>query len=158
VLASTHLIVNTTARSAAGFHIAAAGRDADVPVLHAWVSAGAWGGRILLQSEGSGCPKCLALWQEHGGHEVPEISEDPDAGEVTEQGCADATFTGPGVDIAEVAAICARTAIGVLLADIGGYPPPANDLLTIRLRGANDTSLEVVAASLPIHPDCDICS
>jgi molybdopterin/thiamine biosynthesis adenylyltransferase len=155
-LAKSNLIINATANTASGYHVAAAGRDAGIPVLHLWVSAGAWGGRVLLQREGSGCPQCMARWQDDEPERVPEWSADPDARESNEEGCANPTFTGPGFEITEIACMAARVAVGMLVAD--SYPPPPGDLITVRLRRTDDADLGVHVTELPVHPSCEICS
>jgi molybdopterin/thiamine biosynthesis adenylyltransferase len=156
VLAGCDLIVNATAHVPTGYHLSATGREAERPVLHTWVSAGAWGGRVLLQCAGSGCMKCLFLHKLEPGA-VPEWSEDPDPRVVTDRGCADPSFTGAGFDIAETSCAATRVAVGALSEPDGGYPPPPGDLLTLRLRRAGDAAVKVAVSSVPIHGDCDIC-
>lgn len=157
-LAGCDLIVNATANVAAGYHVAAAGREAGRPVLHTWVGAGAWGGRVLLQTSGSGCPLCLAHHQEDGDLQIPELPEDPALEEVAERGCANVTFTGPGFELSATAAAATRAAVGLLLADSAAYPLPAGDVLTLRFRGPHTATPEIALTRLPIHPDCSICN
>lgn len=155
-LSRCDLIVNATAHVPTGYHLSATGRYAERPVLHTWVSAGAWGGRVLLQRADSGCMKCLFLHKLKPGA-VPEWSEDPNPQEVSDRGCADPSFTGTGFDITETSCAATRMSVGVLLQRDGGYPPPPGDLLTLRLRGDGDAAVEVAVSSMPIHPNCDIC-
>jgi hypothetical protein len=63
MLADCNLIVHASAHTATGYHVARVGRETDRPVVHAWVTAGAWGARILVQSNSSGCTLCLAWAQ-----------------------------------------------------------------------------------------------
>lgn len=157
-LAETDLIINATANEASGYHIAAAGRAAGVPVLHTWVSAGAWGGRVLLQHEHGGCPQCLALHQANDSPLVPDWPEDQDAGETYEQGCAAATFTGTGFDISDVAATAARVAVAVLLDDAAKYPTPDGNLFTVTLRDKSSAQPFTHVTNMAIHPTCPICA
>ena len=161
-LTGVDLIVNTSADSAAGFHCAKLARLAGTPVLHAWVGPGAWGARILVQrddSRPSGCPECLARWQEGGEIEVPPMPEDPDPVEVLEAGCADPSFTGPGFELAAAAATTARVATQFVAEQVGaGYPPVDFDLLTLGFRTASFARPESWKGQLPVHPDCSICN
>jgi molybdopterin/thiamine biosynthesis adenylyltransferase len=163
-LGACDLIVNATASSVPGYHVAAIGADAETPVIHSWVSAGAWGARILVQRPGqSGCLECVALTQaddktkDETERVVPPVADDPDVQEVMERGCADPTFTGPGFDIVAAAAATARVAVQVLLDDDGGYPPPDFDLLTLDFRNAYRAIPAAAATRLPVHPRCQTC-
>lgn len=159
LLGGCDLVINASAHTATAYHLAALGRDYDVPVLHTWVSAGAWGARVLLQRPGSGCPECLARTQKAppAGVTVPEWSADPTVVAVVERGCADPTFTGPGFELAATAAAACRAAVQVLL-DGNGYPAATYDLATLRFRDATSGEPETVYTRLPPHPDCTICN
>jgi hypothetical protein len=98
-LETCDLLVNATARSVTGSYISLIANDLDLPAIHAWVTAGAWGARLLRQRpRRSGCWDCFALAEDRPppGVEIPLLAHDPHGGEVTERGCADPTFTGPG--------------------------------------------------------------
>jgi molybdopterin/thiamine biosynthesis adenylyltransferase len=157
--AGCDLIVNATAHTATGCHLARLGRESRTPVLHTWVSAGAWGGRVLVQDEGSGCPLCLAYAQTEpvaGAEPVPEVADDPDVIEVLERGCADPTFTGAGFELADAAAAAARVAVQRLL-EGKGYPAHDFDLLTFGFRTSEAAQRSATHSRLPVHPDCTIC-
>lgn len=157
--AGCDVIVNATAHTSTGYHLARVGRDTGTPVLHIWVSAGAWGGRVLLQDEGSGCLLCLAYAQEEpvdGAEAVPEVPDDPDVIEVLERGCADPTFTGAGFELTDAAAAAARVAVQCLL-EGNGYPARDFDLLTLGFRTAETAQRTAIHSRLPVHPDCTIC-
>jgi molybdopterin/thiamine biosynthesis adenylyltransferase len=160
--ASRDLLVNTTANVVTGHFGSRMAHAAGTPILHAWVSAGAWGGRILLQRPGdSGCTECLALHQKpetaREGVEVPKVADDPEVQEVQERGCADATFTGPGFELAAAAAAAARVAVQSLL-EGDGYPLADFDLVTLNFREADAAMPTAIYSRLPIHPDCTICN
>lgn len=167
LLVGSDLIVNASAHTPSGYHLAAVAREAARPVIHAWVSPGAWGGRILVQREEphcSGCPQCLALWQEQAEEgsadvQVPAVASDPSGEEVLERGCADPTFTGPGFELTAAAAATARVVIQVLSQGSEGAPYPAADfdLLTLDFRGPDRSRLESHYSDLPVHPACPAC-
>jgi molybdopterin/thiamine biosynthesis adenylyltransferase len=163
-LASCDLIVNAAANSTAGSYLSAIAHEVDRPVVHTFVSAGAWGARILVQRPGeSACWDCLAYSQKYpernsGGAVVPDVPSDPDVTEVMERGCADPTFTGPGFELAAAASASARVAVQVLLGADGDYPATNFDLLTLKFRDDHDAIPGTVAIRLGIHPDCKVCS
>jgi molybdopterin/thiamine biosynthesis adenylyltransferase len=147
------LIVNATANIATGYHISAVADAAGRPVAHVAVGSGAWGARVLLQRHGvSGCLECLARRQADGG-EIPELPADPEHPEVLDQGCAQASFTGPGFELTSAAAAAARLAVQALL-DGDGYPATDYDLATLTLRGRQDAQY----TRLPRHPECQSCT
>jgi molybdopterin/thiamine biosynthesis adenylyltransferase len=163
LLGGCDLVINASAHTATAYHLAALGRDYGVPVVHTWVSAGAWGARVLLERPGlSGCPECLAWTQKEperaaAGATVPDWSADPAVVSVVERGCADPTFTGPGFELEATAAAACRLAVQALL-DGDGYPAAAYDLATLRFRSADGSEPETVYTRLPPHPDCSICN
>lgn len=158
-LARSDLIVNASADPVVGAYLSRIARETDTPVLHAWVSAGAWGARLLVQRPGeSGCWDCLALAQADGDDRVPPVPSDPDVTEVAERGCADATFTGPGFELAAAAAAAARVAVQVLLEADGGYPGACFDLLTLGFRTETGAVPESSSTRFGPHPSCPTCS
>lgn len=163
-LAECDLIINATANSTTGSYLSTIAHETGTTVLHTWVSAGAWGARVLIQRPGvSGCWDCLALAQsapERLSEDVvvPPVPSDPDVQEVAERGCGEATFTGPGFELEAAATAAARVAVQLLLAEDGGYPAADFDLLTLGFRDADSAVPTVVATRLPMHPDCEICA
>lgn len=160
MLAGCDVIVNASAHTATGYHVSRLGREHGISVVHTWVSAGAWGGRILVQSGSSGCTLCLAWAQSEpvkGVDMVPNVADDPDIVEVLEGGCGDPTFTGPGFELLDAAAAAARVVVQCLL-DGDGYPARDFDLVTLNFRDAISARPGAVYTKLPIHPMCAICN
>lgn len=158
--ATSDLIVNATAASVARRYCSRVAHDAKKPVLHVWVSAGAWGGRILLQRPGeSGCTECLALSQTDPpeGVHVPPMESDPAVQEVMDRGCADPTFTGPGFELAAAAAAATRVAVQCLMHQDAGYPSADFDLVTLNFRDRSTALPRASYTRLPMHPDCSLC-
>ena len=160
-LGAADLIINATANPNAGSYISAIAADARTPVVHVWVSAGAWGGRILIQDpENSACSDCLGAWQDPDAdppsEPIPAISEEPQPEAILERGCADATFTGPGLELTSAAAAAARIAVQELLQG-NGYPPLAFDLATLTFRESDRALPAATYTRLPPHPDCTTC-
>lgn len=154
-LGGSDIIVNASAHGAAGSHCSRLGSERDKTVVHVWVSAGAWGGRILVQRPSkSACWDCLGLWQETAGSHVPDVAADPAPQEVLEGGCADLTFTGANFEIAELSAAAARVVIGEL---VDAYPVADYDLATFNFRFEGNARTEISYTRLGPHPDCTTC-
>jgi hypothetical protein len=162
-LGTCDLIVNATANGTASSYLSTISAEFGKPALHTYVSAGAWGARLLLQRpRASGCWDCLAWWQAAPadertvGIDVPDISEEHSREIVMERGCADPTFTGPGYELGATAASTARVAVGLLL-DGSGYPSPDFDLATLIFRKGSVQRTGERYSALPPHPDCSTC-
>jgi hypothetical protein len=91
------------------------------------------------------------------GVEVPRMEDDPDVQEVMDRGCADPTFTGPGFELAAVAAAATRVAVQTLLDGEGGYPATEFDLVTLNFRDGSSACPTAEYTRLPVHPDCSLC-
>jgi molybdopterin/thiamine biosynthesis adenylyltransferase len=82
--------------------------DLNVPVIHGWISNGAWGGRVLRTiPRQTGCYSCLE------DIEI-EVSSAP-TDEIYPRGCGFPTFAGASYDIYEVATQTVRMATNTLL-------------------------------------------
>jgi len=80
-----------------------------VPVIHAWISNGAWGGRVIRTIPGkTGCYHCFLA------KENAQLSSSPE-GEIYPRGCGFPTFSGASFDIYSVATQTARFAVQTLL-------------------------------------------
>lgn len=158
---ASDIVINATAHDVTGRYCSRIAHEVDTPVLHAWVTAGAWGGRILLQRPvESGCIECLALSQKPEtapeGVEVSSVESDPEVREVMDRGCADPTFTGPGFELAAAAAAATRVAVQSLLSD-EAYPSADFDLVTLNFRDETMANPSATYDRLPVHPECSIC-
>ncbi|HEX8163590.1 MAG TPA: ThiF family adenylyltransferase [Pyrinomonadaceae bacterium] len=94
------------------------------PALFAWVTNGAWGGRVIRMIPGrTGCYECAAR-----ALPAVEPDSDPDAPAVYGRGCGFPSFTGTGFDIASISLLATRLAVQTLLRDeTGGYPDAPYD-------------------------------
>lgn len=164
LLGGCDIVVNATASSNASSYLSLIVAESGIPVVHAYVSAGAWGARVLVQRPGeSACWDCLAWWQTKSAGEdgasamvVPPVAEEHADDVVVERGCADPTFTGPGFELAAAAAAVGRVAVGVVL-DGDGYPAPDFDLATLTFRGGDDQRSSAQYMRLPVHERCTTC-
>jgi molybdopterin/thiamine biosynthesis adenylyltransferase len=159
---SCDVLVNASAHSVTGRHLSGMAFDSRTVAVHAWVSAGAWGGRVLVQRPGqSGCWECLGRYQDEDRERdttiVPQLAADPDVREISERGCADVTFTGPGFEIAAAAAATARIVVQALLQGTDKYPDAGFDLLTVRFRDERTALSSSTYSALRPHPNCSIC-
>jgi len=164
LLGGCDVVINATANSTASSYLSAIAAESATPTIHSYVSAGAWGARLLVQRSGrSACWDCLAWWQATPQEErpegvgVPDVSEEHARAVVMERGCADPTFTGPGFELAAAASAATRSAVGLMLDDDRYYPSPDFDLATLRFRGIDDQRAATDYSSLPVHPGCTTC-
>lgn len=165
LLGGCDVVVNATANGSASAYLSAIAAESETPVVHSYVSAGAWGARVLIQRPGeSACWDCLAWWQAEAGADgddatrqaVPPVAEEHRREVVMERGCADPTFTGPGFELTATAAVVARATVGIAL-DGEGYPAPDFDLATLRFRGAHAQRGATDYRRLPVHERCTTC-
>lgn len=157
-VAGAQLVVNATAAPAPGRWLAALGDALRTPVLHAAVSAGAWGARVHIQRPGaSGCPECLARHQDANDGVVPTWSADPNGDAVVGRGCSQPSFAAPGFELAEAAAAATRASVQVLL-DGDGYPPLDFDIATLTFRDEHFSRPSTSHTPLPRHPECQCCA
>jgi molybdopterin/thiamine biosynthesis adenylyltransferase len=162
LLGDCDIIVNATANGSASAYLSAIAAESGTPVVHSYVSAGAWGSRVLIQRPGeSACWDCLAWWQADaaegsGDAAVPAVAEEHRHEVVMERGCADPTFTGPGFELTAAAAAVARAATGIALGG-DGYPAPDFDLATLRFRDRDTQRGAADYRRLPVHERCTTC-
>ncbi|MFZ3590354.1 HesA/MoeB/ThiF family protein [Bacillus sp. DJP31] len=108
--------------------------ESKTPVIHAWISNGAWGGRVIrtLPYE-TGCYYCYLA------SENMDIASSPES-EIYPRGCGFPTFSGASFDIYEVATHTARMTIGTLLKKsidydhivVNHYPQPNVEVYKIK--------------------------
>jgi molybdopterin/thiamine biosynthesis adenylyltransferase len=157
-LTSADLIVEASTVTSTGYLVSQVADRAGIPVVHAAVSVGAWGGRLLLQRHGSsGCLECLARHQEDGDGLVPPWAMNRDENPVVEKGCGQTTFTGPGFELASTASAGARIVVQALL-EGNGYPRPDFDLATWEFRGVTTARPAATYTDLPRHSSCESCT
>jgi len=165
LLGGCDVIVNATANGSASAYLSAIAAESGTPIVHSYVSAGAWGARVLVQRPGeSACWDCLAWWCEDTGEgdgdatreTVPAVAEEHRHEVVMERGCADPTFTGPGLELTAAAAAVARAAVGIALGG-DGYPEPDFDLATLRFREQDTQRGAADYRRLPVHERCTTC-
>jgi hypothetical protein len=164
LLTTSDLIVNTTAVSTTGSYVSTIAAEGNTPAVHGWVSAGAWGARIVIQRPGkSACWDCFARAQDHPERyaeeiQLPKVADDPEVQQVAERGCADLTFTGPGFELADASAAIARISAQVLLTDVEGYPDADFDVATLHFRDKMTARPSAEYTDLSPHPDCSTCT
>jgi hypothetical protein len=127
-------------------------------------TAGGWGGLVVRISphRTEGCWMCLQYWcseaEDHGG--IPAPPHDSAAGDINPGGCADPTYAGANVDLAEVALMGVRMAFGALTGGgAGQYPEAPWDVAVLSLR---DEAGKIIPPTwrtfaLRRHPACVEC-
>lgn len=138
-----------------------------VPYVAASTTLGAWGARVVLLTPHEGpCYACLLRYiEEEGARDaMPEEESlippaDPE-GEIRPVGCADATFTGTGFDVAPAALAGVRLAVSALCDGLpGAYPPTEWNVAILHLRDREGRSLAGRAFHHRIerHSECEEC-
>jgi molybdopterin/thiamine biosynthesis adenylyltransferase len=120
-------------------------REASKTLVLAALTAGSYGGEVLVVRPAGACFDCFVYAQED--HDIPE----PQAGprhRVTPIGCRHPAFSGAGFDATELAALAARTAVRAT--GVVSYPPLDYDWLIVNFRG--EPMYE--KGALRAHPDC----
>lgn len=134
-------------------------RELGIPLVRVSTTNGAWGGVCarFLPGPDAPCSHCLLhAWNEAS---VPGPAAAPDKG-IQPQGCRSRTFTGAGVDVAEVALNGVRLALSTLSRLKGGlYPDAPGDVLVMNYRHRETGALvwpgESKWLSLPKHQACE---
>jgi molybdopterin/thiamine biosynthesis adenylyltransferase len=118
---------------------------AGVPLITAGLTAGGFEAEVLISRPGGPCRDCLALAQRDDSVPTPIAAADATA---TPVGCSDPAFIGAGFEASELAAVVARTSVGLIPAT--AYPHADFDwmVLNFRTRKPRDQG------RLEVHPDC----
>jgi molybdopterin/thiamine biosynthesis adenylyltransferase/ubiquitin-protein ligase len=120
-------------------------REAGKTLVVAALTAGSYGGEVLVVRPTGACFDCFIFAQED--HAVPE----PEAGprhRVTPVGCRHPAFSGAGFDATELATVAARTAVRATGAV--SYPPLDYEWIVVNFRGQPMYE----KGALNVHPDC----
>ncbi len=158
LLDEVDLIYDATAEPGVWHALSDLARDAGIPYVHTWATAGAWGGvaaRVL--PDRPGCWVCLEHHYTDGTIAPP--NEDP-AGQIQPAGCADPTFTGSNFDLTTIAHFGVRLAIATLCSNVeGGYPDSPWDVGVVNLRDRHgQPNFEIDTHVLTSHPRCGQCA
>lgn len=119
--------------------------SAGVPLITASLTAGGFGGELLISRAGGPCRDCLALAQRDGVVPVPIAATESN---VTPVGCSDPAFIGAGFEASELAAVVARTAAGLI--PQSAYPRADFDWMILNFRTRESRLL----GRLEVHHDC----
>lgn len=164
MLDGVSLLYDATAEWGVQRFLAELARRQRLPYLCVQGTAGGWGGLVvrILPGRTEGCWLCLQHWcgenEEHGG--VPAPPHDAAAGDIHPGGCADATYAGANVDLAEVVLMGVRMAIGALTGGSSGrYPDPSWDVAVLSLRDGEGKMIPPTWRTFTLwrHPACAEC-
>lgn len=146
------LIIDCMAHEGATHLVNRMAVDLEIPVIHTWITNGAWGGRVLRTIPHiTGCYYCFSK------QNVPEISSDPTTGEIFPRGCGFPTFTGASFDILSVVAATTRLSVQTLLNGIG-YPNSNHDHICVENLGIPiDKYPSVRSFKVQRNTQCPIC-
>jgi molybdopterin/thiamine biosynthesis adenylyltransferase len=139
------VVIETTGSQAVTRIVQQRCREAGKTLVVAALTAGSYGGEVLIARARGACFDCFVYGQED--KTVPQ----PQAGprhRVTPIGCRHPAFSGAGFDATELAALAARTAVRAT--GSVSYPPLDYDWLIVNFRG--EPMYE--KGALRVHPDC----
>jgi hypothetical protein len=127
----------------------------ETTLLHASATAGAWGGTVaLFPPLRGGCWWCMLHHRADNALPVPPAALNQD-GIIAPAGCATATFTGTGADLATIATHAARVAIEHLTST-PATPPPTAVVHVATLRDDTGAPHPVTwhSETIHVHPGC----
>lgn len=101
------------------------------PLVVGGLTAGSYGGEVVVLRPGQPCLSCFVLAQADGDIRPPDAA--PPSSQVTPVGCSHPAFSGAGFDATELAAILARTVIQVT--EMSAYPAADWDWAVVNFRG-----------------------
>ena len=173
MLGGASLLYDACAERGVQYFLSQVARGRGVPYVGVQGTPGGWGGMVVCvdPTRTEGCWGCLQHWlgapADAGG--IPGAPHDPKRGEVEVEGCAERTYAGANADLAEVALMGVRMAMGVLAnaanadgtsAKVRGYPRASWDVAVLSLRDAEG---ELIAPrwetfDLRRHPSCTLCT
>jgi len=148
LLSAADVVVDTTGSQAVGRMLSRRCRELEKVLVVAGVSNGAYGGDVVILKPAGSCFMCFVLAQDAG--DVPSPRNGPRSS-VTPVGCGYPAFSGAGFDATALAAIAARTVIGV-----GGwcdYPAPEYDWVVVNFRGSEPWRQGMLGR----RPECPLC-
>lgn len=167
MLQSADLLYDGTADHGTSLYLCEVALANGVPYVAVSTTHGGWGARVVRFWPDRGpCYECLmhhlADEDRQGGVPVEERLTPPadPAGDIRPAGCADATFTGSGFDVAQAALAGVRLAASTLCEGVhGAYPQTGWNVAILHFRDASGAALACHAYHHEVerHRDCDSC-
>lgn len=163
ILDGVDMIIDATAAVTPAFVLGALAAERRIPFIVASSTGGAWGGRVvrIRPDETEGCYSCLmALVVAEETAETFEQRFVPPArpdDRIQPVACGEPTFTGAGVDVAEVSLFTVRLVFATIQTGReGSYPDFRDDVFVLALR--DDTGRPIppnwVGSPLPRVDNC----
>lgn len=151
----TNIVVDCTVEKTVQHYLSTIAWERGIPYIWASATPGAWGGIVgrILPDRSKGCWTCFRGHLADGAIRKPEAEDGP---EIQPDGCDVPTFRGTGVDLDEVAIMCARLGISTLCSsDPNGYGDFPWDVATVDLRqDGKPIAPKWTTYELKIHRDC----
>lgn len=139
------VVIDTTGVPSVSRLLQRATNTVGAPLVTAGLTAGGFGAEVLISRPGGPCCDCLALAQRDDSVPTPIAAAEATA---TPVGCSDPAFIGAGFEASELAAVVARTSMGLISATT--YPPAEFDWMVLNFRTRNPRE----QGRLEVHPDC----
>lgn len=161
LLNGVDIVIDATAEWGIHYAVSDLARLRGIPYVEGATRAGAWAGVLARISPAAGAPcwLCYQFLLEDLRTVSPPVGPSvDDSGMKQPAGCADATFTGAGFDVATFALALTRLAVGTMLeGDLDAYPSPNWDVAMVNLRDAGGVLEEPhwQTWKLDPHPRCE---
>lgn len=149
LLVDADVVVDATGSQVAARVLQRRCREFAKPLVLASLTAGSYGGEVVVFRPDGPCYYCLALGQADGS--LPKPSEGPRSN-TTPVGCSTPAFSGAGFDATALAALAARTIVRA--SGKSTYPPLDHDYIVVNFRGEDPWR----EGQLKTHPGCPLCA
>jgi hypothetical protein len=155
-LTSVDVIVDATADPPTTALLNALALQFGRPLVIAWCSGGAWGGRLIrVRPHETACYECVG-WSISKYPDQPQPPHDLNSYRFP-QGCAHPSFTGAGFETKAVALAAVRMVVATI-AEPGSYPDFSADHYVLSFRdGESHRERYWLPISTPRDPDCHSC-
>jgi molybdopterin/thiamine biosynthesis adenylyltransferase len=148
LIADTDVVVDTTGSQSVARILQRRCRAHDKTLVVAGLSAGSYGGEVIVLRADGACFNCFALAQRDENVPTPRAAKRVG---VTPIGCSHPAFSGAGFDATELAAVTARTVVQAT--GTSRYPAAGWDWAVVNFRGEPRWE----TGTLEPHPECSIC-
>ncbi|HXW58493.1 MAG TPA: ThiF family adenylyltransferase [Solirubrobacteraceae bacterium] len=149
ILGEADLVIDTTGSQSVARVLQRRCRERSTTLVVAALTAGSYGGEVAVFAPDGPCFFCFVLAQD--AKDIPTPTQGPRSN-VTPVGCSHPAFSGAGFDAAALAALAARTVVGVV--GKSEYPSPDYNYVIVNFRGEDPWR----QGKLERRADCPLCA
>jgi tRNA A37 threonylcarbamoyladenosine dehydratase len=149
ILGEADLVIDTTGSQSVARVLQRRCHERGTTLVIAALTAGSYGGEVAVFAPDGACFFCFMLAQD--AKDIPTPAEGPRSN-VTPVGCSHPAFSGAGFDATALAALAARTVVGVV--GKSEYPSPDYNYVIVNFRGEDPWR----QGKLERRADCPLCA